>query len=236
MVTQPLMYKNINQHPGTRKLYADRLAAQGVIAADEADRMVASYRQAMDGGTHTNATILSNFKPPFAVDWSKYRGTKWNENDDTTLPLARPADAGGAPDRDPAELQAASARGENHRRPPPDGAGQAAGGLGHGGEPRLCLAAQGRLLGAHLRPGLPGAARSSTATPCCTTRTARSGTPAATSRCSTSRPTRAISSSSIRCCRRRRCWVSNTATRPPSRTSWWSGRRSSATSSTARRW
>jgi 2-oxoglutarate dehydrogenase E1 component len=32
MVTQPLMYKKIAQHPGTRKLYADKLAAQGVIA------------------------------------------------------------------------------------------------------------------------------------------------------------------------------------------------------------
>jgi 2-oxoglutarate dehydrogenase E1 component len=88
MVTQPLMYKIINAHPGTRKLYAERLAAQGLIAADEADKAVATYRQAMDGGYHTNKTILSNFKPPFAVDWSKYKGTKWNENDDTTLPLA----------------------------------------------------------------------------------------------------------------------------------------------------
>jgi len=88
MVTQPLMYKIVNAHPGTRKLYADRLAAQGVIAADEADRLVATYRQAMDGGYHTNKTILSNFKPPFAVDWSKYKGTKWNENDDTQIPLA----------------------------------------------------------------------------------------------------------------------------------------------------
>ncbi len=88
MVTQPLMYKIINAHPGTRKLYAGKLAAQGVIAGDEADRMVATFRQAMDGGYHTNKTILSNFKPPFAVDWSKYKNTKWNENDDTTLPLA----------------------------------------------------------------------------------------------------------------------------------------------------
>jgi len=88
MVTQPLMYKIIGAHPGTRKLYADRLAAQGVIAADEADKLVATFRQAMDGGYHTNKTILANFKPPFAVDWTKYRGTKWNENDDTTLPLA----------------------------------------------------------------------------------------------------------------------------------------------------
>jgi len=88
MVTQPLMYKTISRHPGTRKLYADRLAAQGVIAADEAEAMVANFRQAMDGGYHTNKTILSNFKPPFAVDWSKYKNTKWDENDDTQIPLA----------------------------------------------------------------------------------------------------------------------------------------------------
>jgi 2-oxoglutarate dehydrogenase E1 component len=88
MVTQPLMYKIINQHPGTRKLYADKLLAQGAIGAEDADKMVACCRQALDAGTHTNKTILSNYRPPFAVDWSKYRNTKWNENDDTTLPLA----------------------------------------------------------------------------------------------------------------------------------------------------
>src|SRR5438477_7694767 len=88
MVTQPLMYKIINQHPGTRKLYADRLLAQGLIAAEDPDKMAAAYRQALDAGTPTNKTILPNFKPPFAVDWSKYKNTKWNENDDTTLPLA----------------------------------------------------------------------------------------------------------------------------------------------------
>ena len=60
----------------------------GVIAGDEADRLVATFRQAMDGGFHTNKTILSNFKPPFAVDWSKYNKAKWNEKDDTQLPLA----------------------------------------------------------------------------------------------------------------------------------------------------
>jgi 2-oxoglutarate dehydrogenase E1 component len=88
MVTQPLMYKIINEHPGTRKLYADKLAAQGVIGADDADQMMANYRQALEAGYHTNKTILSNYKPPFAVNWSPYKGTKWNENDDTTLPLA----------------------------------------------------------------------------------------------------------------------------------------------------
>ena len=88
MVTQPLMYKIVNQHPGTRRLYADKLAAQGLIGAEDADKMAAAFRQALDAGTHTNKTILSNYKPPFAVDWSKYRNTRWNEKDDTTLPLA----------------------------------------------------------------------------------------------------------------------------------------------------
>jgi 2-oxoglutarate dehydrogenase E1 component len=59
-----------------------------VIGAEDADKMVATLRQALDGGYHTNKTILSNFKPPFAVDWSKYNRSKWNEKDDTMLPLA----------------------------------------------------------------------------------------------------------------------------------------------------
>ncbi|HVS27501.1 MAG TPA: 2-oxoglutarate dehydrogenase E1 component [Burkholderiales bacterium] len=88
MVTQPLMYKIINKHPGTCKLYADKLVAEGVLKPGEAEEMINSYRSAMDAGTHTNKTILSNYKPPFAVNWASYKNTKWNENDDTTLPLA----------------------------------------------------------------------------------------------------------------------------------------------------
>jgi len=88
MVTQPLMYKIINEHPGTRKLYAEKLVKEGVIGPEDADQMMTSYRQALESGYHTNKTILANYKPPFAVNWSPYKNTKWNENDDTTMPLA----------------------------------------------------------------------------------------------------------------------------------------------------
>jgi 2-oxoglutarate dehydrogenase E1 component len=71
MVTQPLMYKIISQHPGTRKLYADKLVQQGVIDAGTSDEMVKGYRSALDGGYHTNKTILSNYHPPYAVNWDK---------------------------------------------------------------------------------------------------------------------------------------------------------------------
>ena len=87
MVTQPLMYKKIQKLPTTRKLYADRLAKDGVLSDAEAEEMIANYRNALDSGYHTNKTILSKYKPPFEVDWKPFIGTKWNEKDDTRLPL-----------------------------------------------------------------------------------------------------------------------------------------------------
>jgi 2-oxoglutarate dehydrogenase E1 component len=87
MVTQPLMYKKIHRHPTPRKIYADRLVAENVIAEADADALIRTYRNALDNGYHTNQTILSNYKPPFEVNWKPFIGTRWNENDDTRLPL-----------------------------------------------------------------------------------------------------------------------------------------------------
>ena len=89
MITQPLMYKKIAQHPGTRKLYADRLIAAGIVTEDEADGMIATYRAAMDKGYHTNTTVLSNYKPPFIVDWTPYKNRHWTDPTDTRVPMAR---------------------------------------------------------------------------------------------------------------------------------------------------
>jgi 2-oxoglutarate dehydrogenase E1 component len=87
MVTQPLMYKLINQHPGTRKLYADRLAAQSVLRPEEAEEMVQAYRSALDAGYHTNKNILSDYHPPYAVDFSRFRGTKWTDHATTGVAM-----------------------------------------------------------------------------------------------------------------------------------------------------
>ena len=87
MVTQPLMYKIISQHPGTRKLYADRLVTEGVIKEGDAERMIADYRKAMDEGHNPNKSIIYNYRPPFQVDWAPYIGAKWNDPVDTGLPM-----------------------------------------------------------------------------------------------------------------------------------------------------
>lgn len=85
-LTQPLMYKKIAAHPGTRKLYADKLAAQG-LGESLGDDMVKTYRAALDAGRHTVDPVLTNFKSKFAVDWSPYLGKKWSDNADTAIPL-----------------------------------------------------------------------------------------------------------------------------------------------------
>ena len=87
MVTQPLMYKLIAQHPGTRKLYAEKLAGQGVIKPADPDEMIKTYRDALDAGFHTNKTILSNYKPPFQVNWAPFKNIPWTFKAVTGLPM-----------------------------------------------------------------------------------------------------------------------------------------------------
>ena len=84
-LTQPLMYKKIAQHPGTRRLYADKLAAQG-LGETLGDDMVKAYRAAMDAGKHTIDPVLTNFKSKYAVDWSPFLNKKWTDAGDTAIP------------------------------------------------------------------------------------------------------------------------------------------------------
>ena len=88
MLTQPLMYKKITQHPGTRRLYADKLVTQGVLPANGPDDMVSAYRAAMDAGRHTVDPVLTNFQRKYSVDWNAFRDTKWTDAADTAISSA----------------------------------------------------------------------------------------------------------------------------------------------------
>ncbi len=87
-LTQPLMYKRIGVHPGTRKYYADKLTAQGVLKDGDGDQLVKDYRQYMEDGRRTIEPVLTNYKNKFAVDWTPYLGAKWTDQADTAVPLA----------------------------------------------------------------------------------------------------------------------------------------------------
>ncbi len=62
--TQPLMYRKIAKHPTTRASYAERLAAEGVITADEGDRMVGEFQAHLE----SQFEAAKGYKPNKA-DW-----------------------------------------------------------------------------------------------------------------------------------------------------------------------
>lgn len=90
MVTQPLMYKIIDQHPGTRKLYANKLETQGIIAAGEADVILSSYRDSMDSGVNPNKTIYNGKKYSGTTQWAPYlKSVKWNQKIKTGMSMKK---------------------------------------------------------------------------------------------------------------------------------------------------
>ena len=82
------MYKAVAQHPGTRKLYADKLVAQGVLTEHEPDEMVKAYRQLMEDGQRTVEPVLTDYINKYATDWTPFLNAKWTDHADTALPLA----------------------------------------------------------------------------------------------------------------------------------------------------
>ncbi len=82
-VTQPLMYKTISALPTTRKIYADRLVAEGVLKPEEPDQIVARYRQLLDDGKVVAKNALDKVENPYAVDWNPYIRSTWSMDIET---------------------------------------------------------------------------------------------------------------------------------------------------------
>jgi 2-oxoglutarate dehydrogenase E1 component len=75
--TQPLMYQIIRKKPTVRQIYADKLTAEGVLAAGEADAMMEQYRAGLDEGKPQARAALGLIGNRYTVDWSEYLGADW---------------------------------------------------------------------------------------------------------------------------------------------------------------
>ena len=62
-----------------RKLYADRLVADGVMTAADADQMIAQYRQALDAGRLELHPALGLIGNKYTIDWTRYGKADWSE-------------------------------------------------------------------------------------------------------------------------------------------------------------
>ena len=186
-VTQPLMYKKIAEHPGTRKLYADKLVAQGVIADDRGrrdDQEHAAPRW-MPGSIRADP-VISNFKSQYAVDWVPFLDAQVDRRRRYRGAAGRAA-APGASASPPFRPISSCIRWWRRCSPTAgDGRGPSCRSTGAwrstSPTPRWWRAAMRCACPARTAAAAP----SSTAMPCCTTRTAKNGIRAPTSRCSTS--------------------------------------------------
>lgn len=77
--TQPLMYGVIRKHPTARKLYAERLVADGVMTDSEVGGFMEQYRAGLDEGRPQARASLGLIGNKYTVDWSKYLIVDWSE-------------------------------------------------------------------------------------------------------------------------------------------------------------
>jgi 2-oxoglutarate dehydrogenase E1 component len=87
--TQPLMYQVIRKKPTARQIYAERLAADGVLTAAEAAAMIDQYRDGLDSGKPQARAALGLIGNKFTVDWSEYLGADWSEPVRTAVDMGR---------------------------------------------------------------------------------------------------------------------------------------------------
>jgi len=85
--TQPLMYQQISKQRTTRELYADSLAAAGVLDAAAAQAKVDEYRNALDNGMHVVKSLVKEPNKELFVDWRPYLGHAWTARHDTRFDL-----------------------------------------------------------------------------------------------------------------------------------------------------
>ena len=86
--TQPLMYQVIRKKPTVRQIYADRLAAAGVLRANDAAAMMEQYRDGLDAGKPQARASLGLIGNKYTVDWSEYLEADWSEPK-TALDMSR---------------------------------------------------------------------------------------------------------------------------------------------------
>jgi len=87
--TQPVMYSVIRKHPTARKLYADRLVADGVLTQSEADGLIEQYRSGLDEGRPQARASLGMIGNKFTVDWSPYTQIDWSDRVRSGVEIAK---------------------------------------------------------------------------------------------------------------------------------------------------
>jgi 2-oxoglutarate dehydrogenase E1 component len=87
--TQPVMYSMIRLHPTARQIYADRLAGDGLVNAEQARGYMDEYRAGLDEGHAQVPASLGLIGNQYTVDWTRFLRNDWSEPAPTAIDRAR---------------------------------------------------------------------------------------------------------------------------------------------------
>jgi 2-oxoglutarate dehydrogenase E1 component len=83
--TQPVMYKKVDEHPGSRTLYANHLVKQGVVTEDEIRQLWNSFRDDLDAGKQVVETLSQGLSEHYATNWTPFLDRSWKDQVDTSV-------------------------------------------------------------------------------------------------------------------------------------------------------
>ncbi|SFU81230.1 2-oxoglutarate dehydrogenase E1 component [Xenorhabdus koppenhoeferi] len=101
--TQPLMYQKIKKQPTARKIYADKLIEEGLLAANDVTEMANLYRDALDHGD----CVVDEWRPMglHSFTWEPYLNHEWDEEYPHKVDMKRLQDLGKRISSIPAEVE-----------------------------------------------------------------------------------------------------------------------------------
>ena len=85
MSTQPIMYKQVQKHPGVRKLHTDKLIAEGVVTQQDADAIAKEYIDSLESNQGVAGTYTEHANPKYLLNFTRFIGTNWTDPADTTI-------------------------------------------------------------------------------------------------------------------------------------------------------
>ena len=76
--TQPIMYQKIRNHPGTRKIYTEKLIQEKITTPEAAAKTFTDYVQSLESNRAVAGPRATNISRDFLIDYSPYKGTDWD--------------------------------------------------------------------------------------------------------------------------------------------------------------
>jgi 2-oxoglutarate dehydrogenase E1 component len=83
--TQPIMYQNVRNHPGVRKIYTEKLVSEGVVSVGEAKTMAEKYVDALENNYVVSRPYAKVIDHQFQTNFDAFSSGDWRNFADTSI-------------------------------------------------------------------------------------------------------------------------------------------------------